>query len=37
MSIAEIPTIWVIILFVLMGMGLEICDQSSKLSGVLFF
>jgi hypothetical protein len=37
MSITEIPTIWVVVLFVSMGMGLEICDRDSKLSNVLFF
>ncbi len=37
MSITEIPIIWAMVLFVLMGMGLEICDRDSKLINVLFF
>jgi hypothetical protein len=37
MSITEIPIIWVMVLFVSMGMGLEMCDRDSKLSSLLFF
>jgi hypothetical protein len=37
MFITEIPIIWVVVLFVLTGMGLEICDQNSKLTNLLFF
>jgi hypothetical protein len=37
MSITEIPIIWILVFFVLLGMSLEICEYNPKSTKVIFF